>query len=134
MRLIAFAGLFVLASCATDGIRPLRPYEIATSTYRDGDAQSYVGSLMYEDGCLLFRSEDGQTRLLPVWPTGSRFEESLLTFHQPAKAEQRLVTGEEVKIDGLPGHWSDLDQRRFAPFRHQCGSEPFFVTGVTPAN
>jgi hypothetical protein len=102
--------------------------------YREGGTQSHVGSLMYEGGCLLFDGEDGPTPLLPIWPAGSRFEESLITFHRPAKADQRVIIGEEVRLDGQAADWSDLPDSRLVPFQHQCGGQPFFVSAVTPAN
>ena len=88
---------------------------------------------MYEGGCLLFDSEDGHTRLLPVWPIGSRFEESLVTFHQPAKSDQRVIIGEEIRLDGQSADWSELAGAQFAPFQTQCGALPFFVSGLAPA-
>jgi len=134
MRKFGLIAIVLLDACAPNGIRPLRPFEIATAPYHSGNIQSLVGSLMYESGCLLFRNEDGSTQLLPVWPSGSKFEESLVTFHRPAKSDQRVVIGEEILIDGQPGDWSALDNRAFERFRHQCRAEPFFVSGVTPAN
>jgi hypothetical protein len=134
MRRVALILVILLQACASDEVRPLRPDEIATASYHAAGAESLVGSLMYEGGCLMFVTEDGTRQLLPVWPTGSRLEESLVTFHQPAKADQRLTVGEEIKIDGAAGEWAQLDQRQFASFQHQCPAQPFFVSGVTPAN
>jgi hypothetical protein len=89
---------------------------------------------MYESGCLLFRNEDGTRQLLPIWPTGSKFEESLVTFHRPAKSDQQVIIGEEIRIEGQRAEWSALDNRTFERFRHQCNTDPFFVSAVTPAN
>ena len=136
MRYLALVPFLLLEACvSTATVRPLRDYEIAIGPYHERAAKSVVGSLMYEGRCLLFDGEEGAVRLLPIWPGGSRFEESLVTFHQPAKADQRIVVGEEVRLDGVPVQWSELDPRLFAPFRQQCGwAQPFFVSGLAPAN
>jgi hypothetical protein len=127
-------ALVLLEACASQEIRPLRPFEIATAPYRSDKPESVLGTLMYEGGCLLFRPDEGPGPLLPVWPTGTRFEEALVTFHEPGRAEQRIAIGEEVRLDGQSADWPSLDRERFAPFEHQCGAEPFFVADVTPAN
>jgi len=136
MRHLSLAALLLLQACAsTSSVRPLHDYEIAIGPYHERGSQSVVGSLMYEGGCLLFDGEKGSVRLLPIWPGGTRFEESLVTFHQPAKSDQRIVIGEEVRLDGVPTDWAQLDPRVFAPFRQQCGwARPFFVSGLAPAN
>lgn len=134
MRRFAFVMLLLVQGCASGGVHPLRPNEIATAPYRFGKARPLVGSLMYEGGCLLFRTEDDSAVLLPVWPTGTLFEESLVTFHEPGRADQRVAVGEEIRIDGLPLDWSSFDAVRYESFRHQCGAEPIFVAHVTPAN
>ena len=134
MRLLPIAALFLLQACATGGIRPLRPNEIATAPYHGGDSKPALGSLMYEGGCLLLRMEDGSAPLLPVWPTGTSFEESLVTVHEPGKADQQVVLGEEIRLDGVPAAWPDMQREIYAPFQNQCGARPFFVTHVAPAN
>ena len=136
MRKLAFIALLLVSGCVTSsGPRPLRPNEIAIGPYHEGGTQSFVGSLMYEGRCLLFDGEKGSARLLPIWPGGTRFEESLVTFHQPAKSDQRVAIGEEIRLDGVPTQWSALDPRAFAPFERQCGwAKPFFVSGLAPAN
>lgn len=137
MRKMSKTGLLCLLlpqACASTGVRPLHPYEIATAAYHRGGSETVVGSLMYEGSCLLFQSDDGSSVLLPVWPTGSVFEESLVTFHQPAKAAQRVIIGEEIALDGQRGDWAGLSARRYAPFEKQCAAIPFFVSGVAPAN
>jgi hypothetical protein len=135
MRKAILIGLLLnLEACASNGVRPLRPYEIATGAYHPAAEEQLVGSLMYEGGCLLFTNEDRTRQLLPIWPDGTLFEESMVTFHQPAKAEQRLVIGEEIRLDGQAVDWPELDSVRYAPFRRQCAAQPFFVSAVTPAN
>jgi hypothetical protein len=135
MRKAILIGLLLsLEACASTAVRPLRPFEIATGPYHPSVKEQVVGSLMYEGGCLLFTNEDRSRQLLPIWPTGTLFEESMVTFHQPAKAEQRLVVGEEIRLDGEAADWSEVDSARYAPFRQQCGAQPFFVSAVTPAN
>ena len=134
MRTLCVIGLMLLASCASTGIRPLRPNELAIAPYHEHGEESFVGSLMYEGGCLLFEDEGKATRLLPIWPDGSTFEESLITFHQPAKAEQRVMVGQEIRLQGESLDWASVPDPRLAPFQHQCGAKPFFVTAMTPAN
>jgi hypothetical protein len=136
MRTLALAPFVLLTACvSTPSVRPLRDYEIAIGPYHERGTQSVVGSLMYEGRCLLFDGEKGSVRLLPIWPRGTRFEESLVTFHRPAKSDQRVVVGEEIRLDGVPVQWADLDPRLYAPFRQQCGwAQPFFVSSLAPAN
>jgi hypothetical protein len=134
MRKATLIVVLLLVSCAPQGIRPLRPYELATAPYHSGEGESLVGSLMYEGGCLLFRSEDGTKQVLPVWPTGSIFQESLVTFHRPGKADQQVVVGQEILLTGQKAEWSSLDAATYDRFHHQCGSQPFFVTAIAPAN
>lgn len=134
MRKAVLMGVLLLQACASTGVRPLHSDEIPLAPYHSAAKEQIVGSLMYEGGCLLFTNEDRTRQLLPVWPTGTQLQESMLTFHQPAKAEQRLIVGEEVRLDGEVGDWSQLDPALYAPFQHQCGGQPFFVSAVTPAN
>jgi hypothetical protein len=133
-RAIPIGLLLMLEACASTGVRPLRPFEIATAPYQASAKEQLVGSLMYEGGCLMFTNEDRSRQLLPIWPNGTLFQESMVTFHQPGKADQRVIVGEEVRLDGTPGDWAELDASFYAPFRQQCGAEPFFVSDVTPAN
>jgi hypothetical protein len=135
MRKAILVGLMLsVEACASSGVRPLRPFEIATGVYHPAAKDQIVGSLMYEGGCLLFVNEDRTRQLVPIWPSGTQFQEQMVTFHQPAKAEQRLVIGEEIRLDGEAADWSQIDAARYAPFRQQCGADPFFVSGVAPAN
>jgi hypothetical protein len=135
MRNAVLIGVMLcLEACASSGVRSLRPFEIATGVYHPAVKDQLVGSLMYEGGCLLFANEDRTRQFLPIWPDGTLFEEQMVTFHQPAKAEQRLVVGEEIRLDGEAVDWSRVDAARYAPFRQQCAADPFFVSAVAPAN
>jgi hypothetical protein len=134
MRKAMLIGLMALQACATPEVRLLHHDEVATAPYHYLGKEQMVGSLMYEGGCLLFTDHDHTKQVLPIWPDGTQFEETLLTFHQPGRADQRVIVGEEIRLDGDDGDWSQLDPERYAPFSHQCGSKPFFVTDVTPAN
>jgi hypothetical protein len=134
MRKFALVVVMLLVSCAPQGIRPLRPYELATAPYHSGEGKSLVGSLMYEGGCLLFRSEDERKQVLPVWPTGSIFQESLVTFHRPGRADQQVAVGQEILMTGQDAEWSSLDNATYERFQRQCGAQPFFVTAIAPAN
>jgi hypothetical protein len=134
MRKFCLLASLLLQACASSQIRPLRPNELPTGPYHESGSQTFVGTLMYEGNCLLFEDEDKSMRVLPVWPHGSTFEESLITFHQPGKLEQRVMVGQEIELKGEKSDWAAVADSHLAPFEHQCGSEPFFVSGMTPAN
>lgn len=134
LRRYALFALFPLHACASNGLHPLKPLEIATSPYQDLAASSVTGSLMYENGCLLFREEGTKAHFLPVWPDGSTFNGTAVMFHQPAKADERVVLGEEFLMEGRPVEWTAIQSDYFAPFEHQCGAKPFYVSGVRPAD
>ena len=137
MRLIAVAGLLALSACAatvSSAPHPLRPHDLATGPYQSVATTAYSGSLMYEGGCLLFRDEEGKVQVLPVWPYGSVFNGSFVTFHRPGKADQRFVVGEEIRMEGQPVAWSALSGPAYEPFQRQCGAPAFSVSGVRPAN
>ena len=132
---MGLALAFVLVGCTSSRtVRPLRPLELATAPYHEGAAQARIGSLMYEGGCLLFREDGSAAQLLPVWPSGSVFNGTIVIFHQPAKAEQRIAIGEEFVMEGQPASWSALRPSDFRPFQNQCNRQPFFVSTVRPAN
>ena len=135
MRKFIVVAVLTLTACVSSrGVRPLRPHEIAIGPYHERPTQSFVGSLMYEGGCLIFDGENGSPRLLPIWPTGSRFEETLVTFHRPGKDDQRVTIGEEIRLDGVPSDWSQIRSPQFQSFERQCGARPFFVSSLAPAN
>ena len=124
-----------ISGCAWNlhhGIRPLRPLELATGPYDGNITESVDGSLMYEGGCLLFRAQGGTAAVLPIWPTGSIFNGTSVIFHQPGKADQPIMVGQQVVIEGRPVGWERL--AGYAPFEHQCGAEPFLVSKVRPAD
>jgi hypothetical protein len=93
-----------------------------------------TGSLGYEGDCLLFRDDETKAMFFPIWPLGSTFNGTSVTFHEPARAEQRVVMGEELVIEGASAPWRSLDAVAYEPFRRQCGATPFFVRKVGPAN
>jgi hypothetical protein len=133
------AGLLIfllLGACMSthSGIRPLRPLEIATAPYQQVATIAMTGSLMYEGNCLLFRDEDSKALLMPVWPSGSTFNGTAVLFHQPGKADQRIMVAEEFRMDGQSLEWASLMSEAYSPFEHQCGMQPFFVTRVRPAD
>ena len=107
--LLAFCPLAACAANAPHGVRPLRPLELATAPYQEATGTSLTGSLLYESGCLLFRDDATKARLLPVWPTGSIFNGTALIFHQPGKADQPVMIGEEFLL--LNGNSSVLASR-----------------------
>lgn len=134
------AGFFLictlLAGCAPRPlIRPLKPQEIALAPYHEVVTAALAGSLMYEGDCLLFRDEATKAYLMPVWPYGSTFNGTAVLFHQPGKAEQRIMVAEEFVMEGQPLEWPRLPQSYFVPFQRQCpGFQPFFVASVRPAD
>jgi len=134
MRKLILVALLALSACVHN-VRPLHRYEIAIGPFYERQTHSFAGSLMYENGCLVFNGDNGSPRLLPIWPSGTRFVESLVTFHRPSKEDQGVVLNEEIRLDGIPTDWSRLDPATYARFYHQCGwAKPFFVSGLAPAN
>jgi hypothetical protein len=126
--------MLLLTGCASNGPQPLRPLEIATAPYRGIATAAVTGSLMYEGGCLLFRDQDTRLQLLPVWPDGTTFNGTSVTFHEPARADQRIVLTEEVQLAGQPLQWSSIPGPRTVVEQRQCGATPFAVLSVRPAN
>lgn len=138
MRVLAWAYLFVLASCATAyphrGIRPLRPLELATAPYTGEVAEVLSGSLLYEGGCLLFRDDRSKELLLPVWPFGSIFNGTAVIFHEPGKADQPILVTQELVVEGQREQWPSLAAATYAPFQQQCRAQPFLVSRTHPAD
>lgn len=126
--------LLMLGACGTPGPHPLRPLEIATAPYRGIATSAFTGSLMYEGGCLLFRDDEKQLHLFPVWPDGTTFNGTSVIFHELGRADQRVVLNEEVLLEGQPVQWSSLPGPRIVLHRQRCGGTPFAVLGVRPAN
>lgn len=135
MRRFALALPLLLVACAHhNSVRPLRPQELAVSPYDGIISARAEGSLAFEDGCLLFREDGTNARLFPIWPVGTIFNGTSVIFHEPAKAEQPVLLAQQFLMQGRTVDWSRLDPRTYAPFEHQCGGQPFLVSGVTPAN
>ena len=134
LRRSALFSLLLLQACAGNGVRPLRPLELATAPYEDIISSSVTGSLMHEGGCLIFRDEETKAHYVPVWPVGSVFNGTSVIFHEPAKADQRIVIGEEFLMEGRPAEWAEIANDYYDRFQRQCGAEPFFVSAVRPAN
>ena len=137
MRKAGLLLLLVLNGCMNDQptVRPLRPLEIATASYQPMATTALTGSLMYEGNCLLFRDEGSGALLMPVWPAGSTFNGSSLTYHLPGKADQFIAVAQQELIYGQPLRWGTFGGDFYQPFELQCGAyEPFFVTNVRPAD
>lgn len=135
MRKAAVLLLLIASSMSSArGVRPLRPLELATGPYRQVPAEARTGSLMYEGGCLIFSDGEKAEWLLPIWPDGSVFNGTLVTFHQPAKDDQRVALGEEFVMEGQPASWRQFSPKRYAPFWQQCRLQPFIVSSVRPAD
>ncbi len=135
MKQIFFVSILLVGACVSErSVHPLRPLEIVTSPYHGISTEGLTGSLMYEGDCLLFREEGNHLQLMPVWPDGSTFNGTSVKFHEPGKAEQRIIVGEEFRMEGLPLHWVDVPNPRAGIFAQQCARDPFAVLGVHPAN
>lgn len=136
MRMAVLVAILALGACVNrGGIRPLRPLEIPLAPYHGAAPEAITGTLMYEGGCLLFRDEQTRALLLPVWPSGSSFNGSALTFHLPGKTDQLLIVAQEAVLYGQHGGWPALAGPPYVPFQHQCGGyAPFFVANVRPAD
>jgi hypothetical protein len=136
MRRAGLLLFVLLESCSTysnRGVRPLRPLELATAPYQDVTTSALTGSLMYEGGCLIFRDDETKALLHPVWPDGSIFNGTAVIFHQPGKADQPILVGEEFVMEGQPAQWPALAPS-LARFQRQCAYEPFLVAKVRPAD
>lgn len=135
MRTPTVFSLLLLAGCVSNnGIRPLRPHELAVAPYQETITSALTGTLMYEGGCLMFRNEGVAGYLLPVWPVGSTFNGTSVIFHEPGKVDQPVLIGEEFVMSGQPLPWSTLAAPTYLPFHNQCGVQPFFVSSVRPAD
>ena len=134
-RVVALAAFASVQGCvAQHGVHPLRPLELATVPYVDFTPSSMTGSLAYENNCLFFRDDSTKAIYFPIWPAGSTFNGTSVTFHEPSRAEQRVVIGEELFIKGAPATWGYLSSAAWQPFHGACPATPFFVRGVAPAN
>jgi len=134
MRGSVLPALLVLSSCASRGVHPLTPQDLVTAPYQRTVAAAHTGSLLYDGGCLVFRDDQETVQLMPVWPDGSVFNGTTLTFHQPGKSDQLIVVAQEIQIEGQPFEWSALSASAYGRVHQQCGGEPFFVARVRPAN
>ena len=134
MRRLALFGFAVLQACASNSIRPLKPLDLATASYQGVVSQSVGGSLFYQGNCLLFRGDSPEVQLMPVWPMGTVFNGTSVIFTEPGRSDQPFVMNEEIVIEGRPLDWAAMSHPVYAPFQHQCGSQPFLVSHVRPAN
>ena len=132
--LVTILATALSAGASRGGVHPLRPHELATGPYQSVATASFTGSLSSDGDCLLFRDDDNHVQLLPIWPFGSEFNGSLVTFHRPGKAEQRIAVSEEILLEGQPIAWSALPEPMRAEFQTRCPSQPFAVSGIRPAN
>jgi hypothetical protein len=124
----------LLAGCASRAVHPLRPLEIPTAPYNGIATTALTGTMMYEGGCLLFRDDRRVRQVVPVWPDGTVFNGTSVIFHEPGKAEQRLVVGEEFLMEGQPLQWRNVPGPRIVLHQQRCGGAPFAVLGIRPAN
>jgi len=129
----AFCVLLMLSGCVSSGPHPLRPLEIPTVPYSGVVSSRLAGTLTYDSGCLLFRGDD-RVQLVPIWPDGTRFNGTSVTFHQPGRMDQTIVINEEFLMSGQPAQWTRLPGARIPLHQRVCGGTPFAVAGVRPAN
>jgi hypothetical protein len=138
MRKTGVLILLLLSGCVTSsgshGLRPLRPLEIPLAPYQETVNSALTGSLLYEGNCLLFRDEATGGRLLPIWPLGTIFNGTSVIFHQPGKADQRVMIAEEFVMSGQSLQWDALSATYYLPFQRYCAAQPFFVSRVRPAD
>lgn len=134
MRRIAFFLAALLVGCVSGGPHPLRPLEIPTAPYNGIVTTGLTGTLLYEGGCLLFRDDAKRMQLVPVWPDGTIFNGTSVIFHEPGKADQRIVLGEEFLMQGQRVTWRNVPGPRTILHQQQCGGQPFMVLGIRPAN
>jgi hypothetical protein len=138
MRRAWLVALLLLGGCTFNNlpaVRTLRPLEIPTVPYQPMATTALTGTLMYEGGCLLYRDEQSGALLMPVWPAGSSFNGTALSYHLPGKADQWIAVAQELLLYGQPLPWHTLGAPTYEPFQHQCGAyAPFFVTNVRPAD
>jgi hypothetical protein len=128
-------GLFLLLSgCWHSGVKPLKPLAIPLSTYLQAAPEKRAGSLMYENDCLLFREDGTGATLMPIWPYGSSFNGTAVLFHEPGKADQRLMVAEELVLEGQSADWANLPAEFYQPFQRRCSAPPFYVSKARPAN
>lgn len=130
---LPYLALLAVPACTANGhggIRPLRPLELATAPYRQGVRSALTGSLSYENNCLLFREQGSGRLVFPIWPSGSIFNGTSVIFHEPGKADQPILVAQQFVMEGQRTAWTgDL-----APFERQCGTAPFVVSEVRPAD
>lgn len=127
--------LLLLSGCMSQsGVKPLRPLQIPISAYLQAAPEKRAGSLMYESNCLLFREDGTGATLMPIWPYGSTFNGTAVLFHEPGKADQRLMVAEELVLEGQSADWADLPADVYQPFQRQCSAQPFYVSKARPAN
>lgn len=134
MKHAILIAALLLAGCMSHGVHPLRPLEIPTAPYNGVATTALSGSLLYEGGCLLFRDDDKHFQLVPIWPVGSTFNGTSVLFHEPGRADQRIVVAEEFLMLGQPLQWSRIATPRLVLHQRRCAGEPFAVLGVRPAN
>ena len=134
MKRVLFALPMMLGCCVSNRVEPLRPLEIATAPYPGNSVAGATGTLAYEHGCLSFRNDAHKAVWVPVWPVGTIFNGTSLIFHQPGRADQPFVLGQELLISGQPLSWPSVPSPRASLFERQCGGIPFAVADVRPAN
>ena len=137
MRSLALILVTLVSGCASVGdprARPLKPLEVATAPYDPTVISERIGSLFYENGCLKFREQGSDEMLLPVWPTGSSFNGTSLTFHEPGKSDQLILIAQQFVIKGHDIPPAVMGAGSLAPFNHQCQAPEYMVAHVQPSD
>ena len=131
---VCMLPLMLLVGCASGGVQPLKPLEIATEPYSGLGIANGTGTLAYEGNCLSFWDDEHKAMWVPVWPIGTTFNGTSIIFHRPGRADQPFVLGQEVQISGQPLDWPKVPGARAPLFARQCAGIPFAVADVRPAN
>jgi hypothetical protein len=108
--------------------------EIPTAPYFGIVTARMTGTLTYAGNCLLFRADDREAQLVPIWPDGTTFNGTSVIFHQPGRMAETIVINEEVQLSGEPVQWSRLPGSRIPLYQRACPGHAFAVAGVRPAN
>jgi hypothetical protein len=130
----AILPALLLCSCVSNGVHPLRPLEIPTAPYFGIVTTALTGTLTYDGGCLEFRADDRPAQLVPIWPDGTTFNGTSITFHRPGRSDQTIVVNEEFQMSGEPMQWARLPGPRIPLHQRVCRGAPFAVADVRPAN
>jgi hypothetical protein len=137
LSLSPLIGMLMTSGCAmneNEPVRPLKPLELAMSTYDGNIVERRTGTLAYENDCLLFRDDNGGPLVMPIWPAGSAFDGFSLKYHEPGRVDQAVLIARHFVMGGRLLTWQSFHGTTFEPFQSQCHATPFVVSEVRPAD